>query len=240
MQNVWVPNIVKKQVDVTVQKPQVTDEPYTYSVVVCKPETRTRTVNVCDYVSEQLSRDVSYTVCVPKQEEVTVNRPKMFEEPYNYTVTVCKPETRTRTVNVCSYVSEQLTRDVPYTVCVPKQQQVTVNRPQMFDEPYTYTRDGLQAGNAYPHGQCLRDGLRAGDSRRALHGVRAAEADANAQRYHLPRRAGREDRHLYGMRAVHGRARSSGTRLQTSAQDDPVPRAGGRGMLRSIDSYHLA
>ena len=107
----------QEQVDVTVQKPQVTDEPYTYSVVVCKPETRTRTVNVCNYVNEQLSRDVSYTVCVPKQEEVTVNRPKMFEEPYNYTVTVCKPETRTRTVNVCSYVSEQLRRAMCRTRC---------------------------------------------------------------------------------------------------------------------------
>ena len=63
---------------------------------------------------------------------VTVTRPQMVEEAYTYHVTVCKPETQTKTVKVCSYKDETRTRTVrkcsmvqeerehEYTVMVPK------------------------------------------------------------------------------------------------------------------------
>ena len=69
------------------------DEPYTYTVTVCKPETRNRTVNVCEMVSEQLSREVPYMVCVPQK------------------------RTRTRNVTTCRAVQEEKTDT--YTICVP-------------------------------------------------------------------------------------------------------------------------
>jgi hypothetical protein len=43
----------------------------------------------------------------------------MREVPCEYNVTVCVPEKRSETVEVCNYVAEQAKRSVPYTVCVP-------------------------------------------------------------------------------------------------------------------------
>jgi hypothetical protein len=85
------------------------------------------------------------TVWVPniqsKQVACTVMRPTMEDVPYDYTVTACRPETRTQTVQVCSYVNEPKTRQVEYTVCLPKQQ--TVTRPvvtcKMVEEQQTVT-----------------------------------------------------------------------------------------------------
>ena len=78
--SVWVPNIVTEEVPYTVYRQQMESVPYTYTVTVCKPETRTRTVPVTTYNTEERTR--------------------------NYTVTVCKPETRTRTVNVVECKTE--------------------------------------------------------------------------------------------------------------------------------------
>ena len=51
---------------------------------------------------------------------VTVNRCVLASESFEYTVTVCKPETRTETVNVTRCVPQVQARQVSYTVCVPK------------------------------------------------------------------------------------------------------------------------
>ncbi len=142
-QQVWVPNIVEEQVTVSVCKPVVVEEPYTYTVTLCRQEQRTCTVNVPRMVQETVSREVPYTVCVAKPYTVCVNRPTFVDVPYTYTVTLCRPETRTRAVQVCKYVTEQQTREVPYVVCVPKQEtrsrQVTVMKyvPESHTENYT-------------------------------------------------------------------------------------------------------
>ena len=49
---VWVPNVVTKQVPVTVCRTVMEEQPYEYCVTVCKPETRTCQVRVCDYKTE--------------------------------------------------------------------------------------------------------------------------------------------------------------------------------------------
>jgi len=79
----------------------------------CPPATTTRVVRcwVPNVVREQVTR----TVMVPQ----TVN------QPYDYAVTVCKPETRVRDVQVCRTVAEQVTREVPVTTCVPEKRQRT-------------------------------------------------------------------------------------------------------------------
>ena len=140
-QKVWVPNIVQKIVNVTVNRSQMVNEAYSYLVQLCRDETRTRTVNVCDVVNETRTREVPYTVCVAKQESYVVNKPQIVDVPYTYMVTLCRPETRTRTVNVCDVVTEEQTRNVDYTVCVPKQQTRTrqVTTVNMVQEPRTET-----------------------------------------------------------------------------------------------------
>jgi hypothetical protein len=127
---VWVPNLVQKQVTTTVMRPQMVDEKYSYLVNLCRAEQRTRTCNVVEQVPETQSRQVAYTVCVPKTQMVTVNQPQWSEESYSYVVNLCRPEVRTQVVQVQDFVREQQSRQVSYTVCVPKvqtrQRQVTV------------------------------------------------------------------------------------------------------------------
>jgi hypothetical protein len=106
-------------------------------------------------------RTVCQRVWVPNvvEEEVTVTvcRPQMVEEPYEYQVTVCKPEVRTCMVNVCKTRTEMVTRmvkvveyeqvtterQVCYTVCVPQErtwtEMVTTYRQVAEEVPYTYT-----------------------------------------------------------------------------------------------------
>lgn len=117
---VWVPNIVEKQIPYTTMQKQWFDEPYKYLVSLCRPEIRTRTVNYVEQVPETMSREVPFTVCVPKTEMVTVNRPQWFDEPYSYVVNLCRQEVRTQMVDVQEMVAEQQTRQVPYMVMVPQ------------------------------------------------------------------------------------------------------------------------
>ncbi len=140
-QKVWVSNFVDKIINVTVNRSQMVNEPYSYPVQVCRQETRTRTVNVCETVNEPRTREVPYTVCVPKQQSYVVNKPQMVDVPYSYDVTLTRPETRTRTVNVCEYVDEEQTRDVEYTVCVPRQltRTLPVTTVKIVQEPRTET-----------------------------------------------------------------------------------------------------
>jgi hypothetical protein len=44
---------------------------------------------------------------VQEQFQVTVMKQQIREQPYDYCVTVCHPETRTRTFKVCSYENQQ-------------------------------------------------------------------------------------------------------------------------------------
>ncbi len=48
----WVPNWVNESVEVTVQKPETVEVPYTYQVTVCKPVLQTHTVQVCHYENQ--------------------------------------------------------------------------------------------------------------------------------------------------------------------------------------------
>jgi hypothetical protein len=102
---VWKPNIVEKEVEVTVCRPQWVEEPYEYCVRVCKPEKRVCTVKVCHYEKEERTRECKYTVCVPKKKTVTCQ------------VTTCKcvPEERTRKYTVC--VPYRVEKEVEVKVC---------------------------------------------------------------------------------------------------------------------------
>ena len=99
----WVPNWVSEPVEVTVNKLETVQVPYTYQVQVCKPQTQTRTVKVCHYESQV--RTCTHQVCE-------------FH---------CEMRTRTCTVTECKF--EERTREVSCVVCEPKtetrNQQVT-------------------------------------------------------------------------------------------------------------------
>ena len=68
--------------------------------------------------------------------EVTCMKPQMVEEAYTYHVTVCKPETQTKTVKVCSYKDETRTRTVRQCSMVQeeREQEYTVMVPQTVEE----------------------------------------------------------------------------------------------------------
>lgn len=140
---VWVPHCVVEQRQVTVHRLQSFDEKYTFPVTVCRPEERTRTVQVCEMVPQQQTREVPYVVCVPKEVQVTVERPQMVDEPYQYTVTLCRQEKRQVVETVCDYVDEPQTRTVNTTVMVPqtrsRQRQVTVMKCVAVPRTETYS-----------------------------------------------------------------------------------------------------
>ena len=78
-----------------------------------------------------------------KEIEVTVNKMVCEDQPYEYEVTVCKPENRTRTDKVCTHKCETRTREVQFTVCVPEKKTgtrtVTCCKPvpEVRDEQFT-------------------------------------------------------------------------------------------------------
>ena len=114
---VWVPKIVQEGVQVTVMKPQISEEPYQYCVTVCSPEIRTRMIPVCNF--ENQARTCTERVCETKT------------------------ETRTRTFTVCGFQTEQRSREVQFCVNVPQKrtwtEQVTNYRnvPEEKTEQYT-------------------------------------------------------------------------------------------------------
>ena len=91
--------------------------PYECEVVVCKPERRTETVQVCNYVAEPQKRSVPYTVCVPVTKtgtrEVTCYR--MVQEPRTQTCTVRVPYQVQKQVpvQVCQMVAKKVTMQAP-------------------------------------------------------------------------------------------------------------------------------
>lgn len=111
VQRVWVSNVIREQVPVTVWRNQVMEEPYERMVTVKRPETRTRQIRVCEIVPEQMSREVTYTVNVPTRQTRS----------YNVTTVRCVPEERV--INETVMVPRTVQREVDVQVCrmVPKQ-----------------------------------------------------------------------------------------------------------------------
>lgn len=77
---------------------------------------------VCNYVQKVWVPNI-----VNREVPYVVNRMVPAQENFEYMVTLCRPEVRTRMIKVCEYVKEQHERDVPYTVCVPVKQSRTVD-----------------------------------------------------------------------------------------------------------------
>ncbi len=126
---VWVPNCVEKQIECTKTKLVREEVPCEYTVTVCKPEirtrtiqvqdcrteTRTRTVKLCSYETEERTREINYTVCVPKTREVEcqVTCYKSVPETKTVSYTVCVPETVEKEIQV------RVCKMVPKTIQVP-------------------------------------------------------------------------------------------------------------------------
>ena len=102
---VWVPNIVQEEIDVTVMKPEVVEEPCEYTVTRCVPEVRTKTIRVCRMEYEQQQKEVQYVVCVPE-----VRTKKVCCTSY-----VCQPEQKTVTCTVM--VPHVVQKQVQVPVC---------------------------------------------------------------------------------------------------------------------------
>jgi len=111
---VWVPNCVTTQVPVHTCRTESVQEPYTYCETICKPCTKTETVNVCKMVESVESRVENYFECVPVTKTVTNN------------VTVCKQVQVTETRKCTSYERREVVKECKVAVCkmVPKTIQV--------------------------------------------------------------------------------------------------------------------
>ncbi|MBI1347718.1 hypothetical protein GC163_15695 [bacterium] len=91
---VWVPNVVQREVEVTVQEMQCVDQPYEYQVTTCVPEVKKCMVKVCKMTTEEVD--------------------------YSWTETVCKEEVKTCQKQVCDWEDVVETRQVKKCVAVPK------------------------------------------------------------------------------------------------------------------------
>jgi hypothetical protein len=122
---VWIPETIQKQIQVTVMKPTYEQVPYQYQVTVCHPETRTSSYQVCEYQPEQKTRQISCTVCVPKTrtvaEQVTTYRCVAEQKTRPYTVMVSYQEQQQIQVPVCKMVSQTIKVPVCRTCCMPCQ-----------------------------------------------------------------------------------------------------------------------
>ena len=105
VQRIWIPEVVRKQIDVTVNRIICEDQPYEYEVTVCKPEKRTCTQRVCTHKSETRTRDVQYTVSVPEKKIGT------------RTVVCCKPVTEEKEVSCTVMVPYKVEREIQVCVC---------------------------------------------------------------------------------------------------------------------------
>jgi hypothetical protein len=113
----WAPNVVTEQVPITVYRPQMVQEAFTYEVVVCRPEQRMVTEQFAKPVYETQTREVSYIVPVAKQVQrqvpQTTLRPVVENKTVNYTVMVPQRVERQVTVPVCTMVAKQVAVAVP-------------------------------------------------------------------------------------------------------------------------------
>ncbi len=115
---VWVPNPVEHEIEVTVMKQEVVEEPYEYVVTRCEPETRTKTIRVCRMEYEEKTKEVEYTVCVPETRTRTLT----------YTSYRCEPEEKT--VSCTVMVPHEVEREVQVCVCRMVPKTVTCCRPK--------------------------------------------------------------------------------------------------------------
>jgi hypothetical protein len=113
-QRVWVPEVVQKEIEVTVHKVVCEDQPYEYEVTVCKPEKKTCTQKVCVPKCETKTREVTYTVCVPEKKIGT------------RTVTCCKPMMEEKEVQCTVMRLHKVEKEVPVCVCKMVEQKVQV------------------------------------------------------------------------------------------------------------------
>jgi hypothetical protein len=114
---VWVPETIAKQVPVTCMKPQYVQQPYNYTVTLCRPEQRTQDVTLCEFRQEVRSREIPFTVCVPQKRVATQNVTTIKCVPEQrtgqYTVMVPYQEQQQIQVQVCKYVPQTVTECVP-------------------------------------------------------------------------------------------------------------------------------
>lgn len=102
---VWVPNLVKREVEVTVLRPEYVQAPYQYTDFEYQPETREYPVTQCRYVPEKKTRQVTRTVCVPQQQTRTS------------TITRWRCEPEERQVSYTVMVPHEVEREVQVRVC---------------------------------------------------------------------------------------------------------------------------
>lgn len=125
-QKVWVPAIVEEEVEVTVCKQVVVDEPYEFTETVCTPVTKKQNVKVCEYKTETKTvtcdvctyetavekREVKCCVCVPKEVkrecEVTTCKLVKEEQTENYVECVAKDVVKEMDVTVCKMVAKKV------------------------------------------------------------------------------------------------------------------------------------
>lgn len=109
-QRVWVQNVVRQEIPVTVCRTEMVQEPYSCTVMVCKPVMQTKTERVCTMKVETKTREVPYTVCVARQEEKVCH------------VTVCKRVAEDKVIHYTEMVRtvENQQRQVCVTTMVPK------------------------------------------------------------------------------------------------------------------------
>ena len=127
---VWVPNVITEQVAVvenvsqsqdvayTVYEQHTEQVPYECTYIVYRPETRTGTRKVVNYVEESRTRNRKV---VQYNDETRTRTRKQLSY---------KQETRTETIPVISYTNEQRTKEVTYAF----------NVSETKVEPFTSTR----------------------------------------------------------------------------------------------------
>ena len=118
---VWVPQIVTRQVPITVYKPHYVEESYQYSVCVMRPVTRTCTVKVPHHSYETKTRQVPCTVFVPKEVERTVEvvtyKPVPVKQIERCTVMVPYTVEKEILVPVCKMVPKKIVCKVQVSCC---------------------------------------------------------------------------------------------------------------------------
>ncbi len=111
-QKVWIPEVVRKEIDVTVNKIVCEDQPYEFEVTICKPVKQNCTKKVCTFKCETRTRDVQYTVCTPEKKTgtrtVTFCKPVMAEKEETCTVMVPHKVEKEVQVNVCRMVEKKI------------------------------------------------------------------------------------------------------------------------------------
>ncbi|QDU25129.1 hypothetical protein ETAA8_01900 [Anatilimnocola aggregata] len=118
---VMVPTTESREAVRRVCKPVMSTETRTVSRDQGAYETRTHT-DCCGCIR---TCKVWVPNVVQEEVEVPVCRHQVSEEAYTYNVTVCKPETQTKTFKVCEMVREDKTREVQFVETQAKQVEKT-------------------------------------------------------------------------------------------------------------------